>query len=313
MIADMAIATHGLTCRFGNLVAVDHLDLQVPRGIVFGFLGQNGAGKTTTIRMLLGLLEASEGSATVLGFDIASSGQSIRERTGALMEHNGLYERMTAEENLEYFGRIYRLPPGERRQRIRELLTHMSLWERRNELVGTWSKGMRQKLAVLRSILHHPPLVFLDEPTSGLDPLATVDLRADLLSLKAQEGMTVFLNTHNLPEAQKLCDLVGIIHHGRLLVVAPPGDLVTKGPGLQLEIIGSAFSQALVERLRTHPEVLQAELTGNTLQIRPANEQAVDGIIALVAQSGSNIQTIHRGTADLEAVFVNLVEGAAHD
>ena len=167
MIADMAIATHGLTCRFGNLVAVDHLDLQVPRGIVFGFLGQNGAGKTTTIRMLLGLLEASEGSAEVLGFDIASRGQSIRERTGALMEHNGLYERMTAEENLEYFGRIYRLPPGERRQRIRELLTHMSLWERRNELVGTWSKGMRQKLAVMRSILHHPSLVFLDEPTSG--------------------------------------------------------------------------------------------------------------------------------------------------
>ena len=143
-----------------------------------------------------------------------------------------------------------------------------------------------------------------------LDPLATVDLRADLLSLKAQEGMTVFLNTHNLPEAQKLCDLVGIIHHGRLLTVAPPGDLVAEGAGLQLEIIGSAFSQALVDRLRAHPEVIKAELTGNTLQIRPANEQAVDGIIALVAQSGGNIQNIHRGTADLEAVFVNLVEGS---
>jgi ABC-2 type transport system ATP-binding protein len=302
-----AICTQDLTCRFGNRVAVDHLNLQVPRGIVFGFLGQNGAGKTTTIRMLLGLLEPSEGSAQVLGFGISNQGQAIRERTGALMEHNGLYERMTAAENLEYFGRIYRLTEHERKQRIQELLTHLCLWERRHELVGTWSKGMRQKLAVARCLLHHPPLVFLDEPTSGLDPLATVELRADLQSLKAKDGMTIFLNTHNLSEAEKLCDLVGILHQGRLLVVAPPKKLMTLGSGPQLEITGSTFNQTLVDRLRMHPGVRQAELAENVLLIRPTEEQAVDSIIALVAQAGGQIQNIQRGASDLEAVFINLV------
>lgn len=124
LVEQQAICTEGLTCQFGSLIAVDHLDLSVPRGVVFGFLGPNGAGKTTTIRMLLALLEPSEGSATVLGYDIATQGQAIRERTGALTEHTGLYDRLTAEENLEYAGRIYRLPPAVRKQRSRELLTH---------------------------------------------------------------------------------------------------------------------------------------------------------------------------------------------
>ena len=182
-MTDNAIVTDDLTCKFGDLVAVDHLTLTIPKGKVFGFLGRNGAGKTTTIRMLLGLLEAESGSARVLGYDIESQGQAIRDHCGALLEHNGLYERMTAYENLEFFARIFLLSPAKRKDRIHELLTHLSLWDRRNELVGTWSKGMRQKLAVARSLLHHPALIFLDEPTSGLDPMAAVDLREDLLSL----------------------------------------------------------------------------------------------------------------------------------
>jgi ABC-2 type transport system ATP-binding protein len=303
-----AIIIENLTCKFGKLTAVDHLNLSVPRGIVFGFLGQNGAGKTTTIRMLLGLLEPSEGKASVMGYDISRQGQAIREHAGALLEHNGLYERMTAIENLEYFGRIFRLSSSKRKSRIQELLTHLSLWDRRNELVGTWSKGMRQKLAVARSMLHHPPLVILDEPTSGLDPLAAVELREDLLSLKAKEGTTIFLNTHNLPEAEKLCDLVGIIDRGRLLAIAPPKELMVRGTNPCLEISGSSFSQELVDQLRRHSAVADANVKGGILQIHLADEAVANELIALVAQSGANIQTVIRGSASLEDVFVNLVK-----
>jgi ABC-2 type transport system ATP-binding protein len=306
---DYSIITENLTCSFGDLVAVDHINLQVPAGIVFGFLGQNGAGKTTTIRMLLGLLEQSEGEAWVLGFDIRNQGQEIRENTGALMEHNGLYERMTALENLEYFARIYRLSQVERKKRIEELLTHLSLWDRRNDFVSTWSKGMRQKLAVARSMLHHPRLVFLDEPTSGLDPLAAIELREDLLSLKKKEGTTIFLNTHNLPEAEKLCDLVGIIHHGRLLTMAPPRELVLKDTGPILQIVGNKFPHEIINQIEQHPAVLSVELVENVLQIRLKDKEAANELIALVAQSGAEIETINRGAADLEDVFVKLVQG----
>ena len=304
-----AIITEDLSCRFGQLVAVDGLNLRIPRGIVFGFLGPNGAGKTTTIRMLLGLLEPSGGSATVLGFDVATQGQEIRERTGALMEHTGLYDRLTAEENLEYWGRIYRLPATVRAQRIREVLTHLGLWERRGDMVRTWSKGMRQKLAVARSLIHQPPLVFLDEPTSGLDPLAAVELRADLLSLKRGEGATVFLNTHNLPEAEKLCDLVGILDRGRLLTVASPRDLVAAGRGPTLEITGSSFNPVLLEQLRARPDVRDVQVTDDVLRVGLTDEQPIDAIIALVAESGASIRTVTRGAGDLEDVFVALVRG----
>ena len=304
-----AIVTDHLTCRFGQLVAVDDLSLRIPRGVVFGFLGPNGAGKTTTIRMLLGLLEPSGGSATVLGFDAAKQGDEIRERTGALMEHTGLYDRLTAEENLEYWGRIYRLPASVRAQRIHDDLTHLGLWERRADLVRTWSKGMRQKLAVARSMIHRPPLVFLDEPTSGLDPLASVELREDLLSMRRGEGTTVFLNTHNLPEAEKLCDLVGILDRGRLRTIASPRDLVAAAGSPTLEIIGDSFSPALLEQLRARPDVRDAVLSDNVLRVGLTDERAADAIIALVAESGASIRTVTRGAGDLESVFVSMVRG----
>jgi ABC-2 type transport system ATP-binding protein len=302
-----AIVIENLTCKFGDLIAVDHLSLCVPKGIVFGFLGQNGAGKTTTIRMLLGLLEPDGGTASILGYDISTQAQAIREHTGALLEHNGLYEQMTAYENLEYFARIFRLSFSERKARIFELLTHLSLWDRRNDLIGTWSKGMRQKLAVTRSILHHPSLVILDEPTSGLDPLAAVDLREDLLSLKKKEGTTIFLNTHNLPEAEKLCDLVGIIDRGRLLVVAPPKELIVGKASPYLEISGTSFSQGLVDCLLQHPAVNDVQVEPGHLRIHLTDETIVNELIALVAKSGANIQAVSRGNSSLESVFVDLV------
>ncbi|HUF09107.1 MAG TPA: ABC transporter ATP-binding protein, partial [Rhodothermales bacterium] len=162
-----ALRTEALTRDFGAIRAIDSLSLEVPQGTLFGLLGPNGAGKTTTIRLLLGLLQPTSGRAEVLGLDTQKEGQQIRTRVGALLEHTGLYEQLTAEENLDFVGRVWKLPHPTRRTRIEELLREIGLWDRRTEPVGKWSKGMRQRLALARALLHHPTLLLLDEPTAG--------------------------------------------------------------------------------------------------------------------------------------------------
>src|SRR5436305_5504252 len=228
-MAGPIIRTEHLSRFFSTVKAVDDLSLEVPAGIVFGFLGPNGAGKTTTIHLLLGLLEPTLGQARVLGFDTRTQADTIRVHSGALLEFAGLYERMSAQDNLDLYGRIYRMPAPARQARIKELLTHLDLWECRRDQVGTWSRGMKQKLAVARALFHHPPLVFLDEPTAGFDPVAAAAMRDDLASLVAREGLTVFLNTHNLTEAEKLCAQVGVIR--RLLPVCSHGGCTSQAPG----------------------------------------------------------------------------------
>ena len=207
----VAIRLDQLTRNFATVCALDHLSLQVPAGVIYGFLGPNGAGKTTTINLLLGLLEPAEGRAEVLGFDTRTNADEVRARCGALLEHTGLYEQMSAEDNLEFYGRINRMSAADRSARTKELLTGIGLWDRRKEKVGQWSKGMKQKLALARAMLHHPPLLLLDEPTAGLDVMAANEVRVDLASLVQREGITVFLTTHNMTEAEKLCAEVAVI------------------------------------------------------------------------------------------------------
>jgi len=203
---DIAIQAEDLTRDFETVRAVENLNIEVQRGDVFGFLGPNGAGKTTTIRLMLGLLKPTYGKVNVLGFDTQTQADEIRNLTGALLEHTSIYERLTAQENLEFYGRIWHLSHDKRNNRIKELLINLGLWERRNEKAGTWSHGMKKKLAVARALLHHPSLVFMDEPTAGLDPIAAAALREDLANLADSEDVTIFLTTHNLTEAEKLYD-----------------------------------------------------------------------------------------------------------
>ena len=288
--------------------AVDDLSLEVPAGIVFGFLGPNGAGKTTTIYLLLGLLEPTQGRASVLGFDTRTQADEIRARIGALLESTGLYERMTAEDNLDFYGRVYHMPAAERRARIKELLTHLDLWERRKDQVGKWSKGMKQKLAVARALLHHPPLIFLDEPTAGLDPVAAATLHNDLEGLVAREGVTVFLTTHNLIEAEKLCAQVGVIRQGKLLAVGNPDELRLRTGGPRAEIVGHSFNEQILVSLRERPEVANVEMHNNHLTIELRGEGEIGPLVSLIVRLGGDIEEVRRGKASLEEVFLTLME-----
>jgi ABC-2 type transport system ATP-binding protein len=302
------IHTEHLCRSFGTLAAVDDLSIDVPAGIVFGFLGPNGAGKTTTIHLLLGLLVPSAGKARVMGFDTRSQADEIRAKSGALLEFAGLYERLSAEDNLDLYGRIYRMPGPERKARAKELLTHLDLWDRRKEKVGTWSRGMKQKLAVARALFHHPPLIFLDEPTAGFDPVAAAALHADLTNLVTREGVTVFLNTHNLAEAEKLCARVGVIRNGKLITMGNPDELRLGKGGLKVEIIGRGFNEQTLTLLQARTEVERAEIQNNRLLIELRGQSEVGPLVTLIVQSGGEVEEIRRTGTSLEDLFLTLMK-----
>lgn len=302
-----AIRIMNLTRDFGAVRAVDGLSLEVPAGIIFGFLGPNGSGKTTTIRLLLGLLEPTAGRAEVLGFDTRTQADQVRERCGALLERDGLYERLSAYDNLDFYGRINRMSRAARAARIEELLTRLGLWERRHERVSGWSRGMRQKLAIARALLHRPSLVFMDEPTAGLDAPSAVALRDDLATLAAQHEVTIFLTTHNLAEAEKLCAQVAVIHQGRLLAAGRPDDLRAGQGGVRVEIVGHGFSDDLCERLRAQPQVCAVEPGPGHLTLTLTDGAQTAPLVNLLVQGGAQIEEVRRLQSSLEEVFLNLL------
>lgn len=307
-LQNISIKTNDLHCHFGTLHAVDGISFEVPAGTIFGFLGPNGAGKTTTIRLLLGLLEASSGSAEVLGFDTRTQADQIRLNCGALLEHTGLYERLSAEDNLDLFGRIWHIPPVERQQRIQSLLEKMGLYERRKELINGWSRGMKQKLAVVRTLMHDPKLVFLDEPTAGLDPVAAASLRDDLADLARQHGVTVFLTTHNMAEAEKICDQVAVINKGKLLSVGSPDELRLRQGTHALIVVGRGFNEEIMQALRAMPDVAGVELQDHHLVVHFTRETDSGTLVQFLAGKGVMIDEVRKGKASLEEAFLALLE-----
>lgn len=303
-----AIRIDNLTRDFGQVRAVDGLSLEVPAGTIFGFLGPNGAGKTTTINLLLGLLEQTDGRAEVLGFDTRTQADEVRTRTGALLEHPGLYEQLSAADNLEFYGRVWRMPAADRQVRIKELLTHMGMWERRKDRVGKWSRGMKQKLALARTLIHRPTLVFLDEPTAGLDVVAAAALRDDLATLASREGVTVFLTTHNMAEAEKLCSQVAVIRQGKLVVVGPPDELRARAGTPQIEIVGRGFSENVLTLLRARPEVVEIERQDTHLSIHLRQEIATAPLVSLLVEAGAEVEEVRKSKASLEEAFLTFME-----
>jgi ABC-2 type transport system ATP-binding protein len=302
-----AIETNHLTRTFGSLVAVDDLTLAIPEGTVFGFLGPNGAGKTTTVRMLAALIAPTRGSATVAGYRLGERNEAIRQAVGILTETPGLYDRLSAWQNLLFFAELYDLPAARASAQVERYLRLLDLWERRDDKVGGFSKGMRQKLAIARALLHDPKVIFLDEPTSGLDPEAARVVLDFIKQLRA-EGRTIFLTTHNLPEADELCDLIGVFR-ARLLRLGAPAQLRAGmfGSGTQVRVVGDAAH--LIEAVRTLSFVRDATAEDGTLTVSLADpdEQNPELVRALV-EAGAHIRSVEPTSHSLEEVYLELVE-----
>ena len=307
-MGDVAIAMKDLTRDFDTVRAVDSLSLEVPAGSIFGFLGPNGAGKTTTIGLLLGLLEPTAGRVEILGFDTSTHPDEVRARTGALLEHPGIYEQLSGEDNLEFYGRAWRIATAERQERIEELLMHMGLWERRKEKAGSWSRGMQQKLALARTLLHRPPLVLLDEPTAGLDVVAATAIRDDLEALADSEGVTVFMTTHNMAEAERLCSQVAVIRGGRLVAMGHPDLLRERAGGPRMEIVGRGFTDYALASLRSRPEVVTADIRNGRLVIDLQADMDAAPLVGLLVEAGVQVEEVRRGKASLEEVSLTLME-----
>ena len=303
-----AIEVHDLTRDYDGLRAVDHISFEVNASSIFGFLGPNGAGKTTTLHMLLGLLEPTAGQAKVLGYDCATQADQVRTHTGALLEHAGVYEQLTAYDNLEFYGRVYRMPAEQRQQRIQELLSDMGLWSRRTDKVANWSKGMKQKLALARAVLHHPQLVFLDEPTAGLDVVSANAVRDDLERMAQRDGVTVFLTTHNMTEAERLCQQVAVIREGKLVAIGHPDELRARSGGPRLEIVGRGFTPQVLQALRARPEVAAAQAHNSHLSVDLTGDVDSSSLVELAVREGVQVHEVRRGKASLEEVFLTLME-----
>lgn len=305
------IHTELLTKRFGSIIAVDRLSLDVRDGEVFGFLGPNGAGKTTTVRMLAGLISTTSGSATVAGCDLADPAAALRlhAQIGILPENVGLYEGASAYENLEYFGQLHRMERGALRSNIARLLTAVELWEERGRPVETFSKGMKQKLALARALVHDPVLLFLDEPTANLDPEAARMVRETILTLR-HEGRTVVLNTHNLDEAQRICDRVGILR-SRLLTVGAPQELERELVGRRTLVRLERCTEEMAEAVRRRLGSAVVECSGNELSVEVADpDRANPEIVAALVAAGGRILNVTQPSASLEAVYLRLVDEA---
>ena len=244
----------------------------------------------------------------MLWFNSRTQGNEIRTRTGALLEHSGVYEHLNAEDNLEFFSRVYHIGKSARKARIRDLLTQMGLWDRRTEPVGKWSRGMKQRLALARAILHKPPLVFLDEPTAGLDVIAANAVRDDLKTLVKNEGTTVFLTTHNMAEAEKLCAQVAVINAGSLVTVGKPESLINHSNRPCLKIRGSGFNANIVAQLRVHPSVEQAEMNNGHLEVTMMKEGHSSDLVNHLVNAGVRVEEVQQMRASLEDVFIRLME-----
>jgi ABC-2 type transport system ATP-binding protein len=251
-----AIELRDVSKRFGAVTSLDGLSLAIEPGCVFGYLGPNGAGKTTTLRVLLGLLRPDAGEVRVLGLDPRARGHDVRAALGVLLENDGLYDRLTAWQNLEFHARIRRIDGPERARRLEEMLRACGLWERRGDRVVTFSKGMRQKLAVARALLHRPRLVLLDEPFTGLDPVAAAELRASIVALAKEHGITVVLTTHDLAHVEKSCDRIAVLRAGRVVAAGTIEELRSGGRDEEVAVAGAGLTEEVLAAMKEAGAVL---------------------------------------------------------
>jgi ABC-2 type transport system ATP-binding protein len=301
----MIVEVDKLERRFGSLVAVRDVTFGVERGEIFGILGPNGAGKSTTIRMLCGILDPTGGRATVVGYDVAREPERVKERIGYMTQRFSLYEDLTVEENLRFYAGLYGVPRAARRARIDAAIERAGLTERRRQIGGTLSGGWKQRLALVCSTIHEPPLLFLDEPTAGVDPVSRRQFW-DLIHRLSSEGTTILVTTHYMDEAER-CHRLAFIFRGSLLDIGTPADVVARRK-LRVAAFEVERPTAAADLLRARPEVDEVAHFGAVLRV--TTRAGVDPsafVREVLAERGIAVRTVEEARPDVEDAFVAMV------
>ncbi len=299
------IDVHGLTKRFGDRVVVDHFDMRVLRGRIYGFLGPNGSGKTTTIRMLCGLLKPDEGEGTCLGYDIRTQALQIKREVGYMTQKFGLYEDLSIEENLDFIARVYAV--ANRNEKVRATLEQLGLYSRREQLAGLLSGGWKQRLALAACLIHDPQLLLLDEPTAGVDPAARRDFWDQIHDLAAA-GMTVLVSTHYMDEAER-CHELAYISYGKLLTHGTVAEVIANAGLVTWSVSGDNLHR-VSSALRASGKIRTVAPFGNTLHVSADSSEALEAALEPLRNAGDEPLTITPIEPSLEDVFIALMQDA---
>ena len=300
-----AIETFELSRHFGSFTAVDKVNFYIPKGEIFGLLGPNGAGKTTTIRMLCGIIPASAGNATVLGFDIRKDTEAIKKNIGYMSQKFSLYNDLTGLENLNFYASIYGVPKSERKKRIQNLIDRSGLRGVENELTFNLSGAWRQRLALACAIAHKPPMLFLDEATAGVDPVSRREFW-DLIYEMASEGISILATTHYMDEAE-YCNTIGMMYQSKMIALASPDRLKEEMPGVLVQISCDQLLKA-EEICDQMPEVLDSAIHGVRLHVTLENEDQITNLARTLQSAGIQVEEMETILPSLEDVFINMVE-----
>lgn len=300
-----AITLQNVNKALGTRKILRNVNFAVEPGDIFGYLGPNGAGKTTTIKIMLGLMRATSGQVSVMGNDIQS--HESRRSVGFVLEADGLYDNMTAYDNMGYYASIYGMAHPQ--NRIENTLKMVNLWDRAKDKISTYSKGMRQRLALARAMVHDPQVLILDEPTAGVDPTGQIEVRQILLGLAHDEGKTIFLSSHNLDEVQRICNRIALIHHGEISLYGKTSELQRDMSSGRLEIeTAEPINQAMLQELINMPGIKIQGGTDNLVSLSISKDIPVWTIVDFLSQHGAKIEQIKRQEASLEEMYVTILK-----
>lgn len=304
-----AIVVEGISKNFGEVEALKKVSFRVPVGAIFGYLGPNAAGKTTTVRIMLGLITPDEGNTRIFGF--SANDEDARKNIGAVLELPGVYDGLSARENLEFYAQLFGVPRESRTRRIEDLLRAVGLSKRKDDLVRTFSKGMKQRLATARSLVHNPRVLIFDEPTAGLDPASQKGIREMIVDLAHKEGKTVFLCSHNLDEVQKICSHVAILNRGKLMECNTVEMLRKKFTKPTLIVITSGLKNKakLIEGIRKLDIVEDCRIKHERLTVFLKNERGSEKVIRFLSMRGVNIREAKLELSTLEDVYFSITGG----
>jgi len=310
-----AVEIRGMAKSFNGEPVLDKINFKVRKGEIFGYLGPNGSGKTTTMRIMLGLLKPTSGRVLINGTEPDDSASYLRSRIGVLLENNGLYERLSAYQNLLYYARLYGVPEPDRVEKIEGLLKFAGLSDRRNEKTGRFSTGMKRKLGLARAMIHNPEILFLDEPTAGLDPESRMIVRDLILRLSEDEGMTVFLNTHDLSEVEKVCSNAAILEGGRIRACDTIEGLKKSHdkPVLEITLIDTGGAERTLNLLTSQDQMYDCERDGRRVTVT-LNGESPSMVLGMLVTNGIAVEEVKNATKSLEAVYLDIMKrGREHE